>query len=141
MASSRDDVDSATRTDLQALFAAAPGFAAQQIERGGAFHPYAAYLGVDDQIGHMAADAELIAENPAPQAIIDSLTAVLTMGGSELRATAVVSDSDADSSIAVHLEHRDGISVRVAIPYTRTADGVTVHEPGAIEPTPAIIFA
>lgn len=132
--------DDDAQTDLQALFAATPGFAATQLESGGAFHPYAAHLGTDDRIGLMAADADLLAENPDSRSIIQSLTEALGMGVDELRATAVVSNSDAGDAILVHLEHRHGISVRVAIPYTRDGSSVTVHEPGGVEPTPAVIF-
>ncbi len=143
MASWRDTVDAATQSDLDTLFAAAPGFAASRLESGGTFIPYAAHMDLEGTVGLMAADIELAGPGADAARLITTLSDVLAINNDQLRGSAIVSDVTTASgdAISVHLEHRDGVSIRIVIPYTRTDTGAEVADPAGVEELPAVVFA
>lgn len=138
----RDTVTPEAQADLDALAAAAPGFAAHQLNGVGEFLPYAAHMNLGGEIGLMAPDAELVGENPTSQMMIETLEDVLGVNNTQLRASAIVYDVDTvgGEAVAVNLEHREGVALRMVIPYLRTADGVELQDPAGVEPIEAIVF-
>ena len=138
----RDTATPDAQADLDALAAAAPGFAAHQLGGVGQFFPYAAHLNVGGEIGLMAPDPELVGENPTSTVMLETLEDVLGVNNAQLRASAIVYDVNTvgGEAIAVNLEHREGIALRMVIPYVRTADGVQLQDPAGVEPIEAIVF-
>lgn len=138
----RDDVSAEAQSDLDTLASQAPGFAAHQLTQVGEFFPYAAHITLDGTVGLMSADPELLGENPTSTAVIETLEDVLGVNNAQLRASAVVYDVNTvgGEAVAVNLEHREGVALRLVIPYTRGADGVQLGDPAGVEPIEAIVF-
>lgn len=138
----RDAASPAARDDLDSLFAQAPGFAVHMLGQAGEFLPYAAHLSTEGEVGLMAADNELLGDNPTSLAVIETLEDVLGVNNARLRASAIVYDVTTASgdALAVKLEHREGIAIRIVVPYTRGEDGVHLAAPAGADPFEAAVF-
>jgi hypothetical protein len=105
-------------------------FAQQMLDRHGEFYPYALKMTADGQTGMAAADPGE-GDHPDSQTILSMLHQGLSSERDGLRATAMVSDvriaSAQSDAIRVEIEHREGVSVAVLLPYSkkRLGRGVT----------------
>ncbi len=119
------------RSDLDALLGVVMPFAQQMLVERGDFYPFGATMKADGKIEQVAAHTG--EEFPEPQQLID-----LLLGGyhaqavkGELRATALCLDSltippgqsQKSDAICVRLEHVDGESVDVFLPYCQNGHG------------------
>jgi hypothetical protein len=113
-------------SDLDALVDYCIGFAKQQLSKHGSFHPFGASVKAD---GNPAADGILLDdEHPPAQKVIDTYTEIYQSQAKagELRAAALcwdsrvsLGDSPKTDAIAIGLEHSNGESVTVYLPYKK----------------------
>jgi hypothetical protein len=135
MSSWRDSASPQTQADLDGLLNAVMPFAEQMLREHGAFYPFGAAVGTDDEMRMLAADPEL-GEHPEPADVITSLYDTVRVVRESLRAVALVGDvraGDADA-VRVDLEHADGIVIAALFPYLVDAEEHSVEfgEPTAV---------
>lgn len=127
MTSWRDGVSEQARADLDGLMSVALGFAQQQLAKHGEFFPYAAAVRTDGQAEMIAAPPDPSNDRPASAAVIAACVAQLTARRNQIRAAAVVADVKAHDlgtdAIEVALEHAEGASLRVLLPYSKRRFG------------------
>lgn len=119
MASWRDSASDQAQADLDGLLNAVLPFAQQQLEAHGEFLPFGATLGADGQIALAAADPGQ-GEHPESLSVLEALYDGVRADRGSRRAAAFVADvliEDRDA-IRVELEHAEGTSIFVALPYS-----------------------
>jgi hypothetical protein len=147
MTSWRDSASPQTQADLDGLLNAVMPFAERMLSEHGAFYPFGAAVGTDDEMRFLVADPDL-GEHPEAADVITSLWEGVRVGRSELRAVALAGDvrvGDADA-VRVDLEHADGIVIAALFPYVvdLEAHQVDFGEPAAVPgearlwPTPPV---
>jgi hypothetical protein len=123
----------AAQEDLDQLLNALLPFAQQMLGQHGEFFPFGAVIRPDGEIRMAAADAG--ASRPAPEdvltAVEDSLRAdaasgAITAAGTAANVTVDLGDGPSDA-IVVDLDHADGESVRVFLPYSAGEAGGYVY--------------
>ncbi len=122
MSSWRDTASAEAQADLDGLLNVALGFAQQQLTTRGEFYPYAAAVGVDGQTEMVAAKPDLGNDRPLAADVAAACFGALTDKRDTIRAGAVVTDvrmSDGGDAIRVDLEHVDGHTLAVLLPYTK----------------------
>jgi hypothetical protein len=121
MTSWRDTTSVQAQDDLDGLLDPALSFATSQLEKRGAFYPYAVVVLADG--GHKFVMQDLKDTHPTSAQIITSLIVVLTDQREELRATAIVADArireQSCDTVRVTLEHREGQAMNVLLPYRK----------------------
>jgi hypothetical protein len=133
MTSWRDSASPQTQADLDGLLNVVMPFAERMLAEHGAFYPFGAAVGVDDEMRMLAADPGL-GEHPEAADVIASLWEGVLTGRSELRAVALAGDvrvGEADA-VRVDLEHADGIVLAALFPYVVDLEA---HEVEFGEPT------
>src|SRR4051794_11910271 len=120
MASWRESASDQAQADIDVLVNAVLPFAQQQLEARGEFFPFGATVGADGQIALAAADPGE-AERPESLSVLDALYDGVRADRGSLRAAAFVADVllDGGDAIRVELEHAEGASMSVALPYNR----------------------
>jgi hypothetical protein len=136
MASWRDTASQVAQDDLDGLLDLTLPFAQEMLGTRGGFFPYGASVSIDGVTQLVAGDPGQ-GENPRSEDVISVIVNGFTSDRDGLRAVAVVTDvrlTDYDA-IRVELEHRDGQSIEVLLPYdnTRVGEGV---EFGALAAAP-----
>jgi hypothetical protein len=121
MTSWRDTASLAAQEDLDGLLDPAFSFAVSQLDKHGAFYPYAVAVRADG--GHKFVMQDLKDTHPTSAEIITRLIVVLTDQREELRAAAVVADARirerSRDAVRVTLEHREGQAMNVLLPYRK----------------------
>jgi hypothetical protein len=110
---------------MDALLNAALPFAKQQLTKRGEFFPYGVAMARDGQIGLVAGYTGT--ERPPSTEVLDILYEGLRSKAEENRGAAVVADvrlrgEDTDA-IQVEVEHRDGIALKIFLPYRKKRFG------------------
>jgi hypothetical protein len=121
------------KTESDNLLNAAVPFAEKMLTQHGEFYPYGAALTPSNQVVSVAATPG--GERPPSAEVIKLLNAAFRQGAKDgkYKATALVYDamvqlpeSHAKSdAIAVSLNHKDGYSVVVYLPYSRSGSGLS----------------
>jgi len=116
--------------DLEQLLSAAVPFAEQMLTKHGEFFPYGSSMDNDGKIS--AVGGYTGDEHPKSAEVIDLLRGAFRRDAEagKIRACAVVYDirtvppgkTEKTDAIAVELEHRRGMSIKVIYPYTIAAD-------------------
>lgn len=123
MPSWRDSASQQSQQDLDELLNVALGFAQSQLQKHGGFFPYAAAVGSDGQPKMLAALSDPQDEHPKSIDVIDACIRMLASQRATIRAAAVVSDvrlpEVGGDAIAVDLEHAEGHTIRVLLPYKK----------------------
>jgi hypothetical protein len=122
MTSWRDMASPRAQADLDELLNASLGFAQHQLANRGEYYPYAATLGQDGTAGTLMAQSNEGDEHPDSVAVIASCVAALIDVRHTIRAGAVVSDvrlSDGGDAVRVDLEHSEGATLTVLLPYAK----------------------
>lgn len=122
MATWRDTASAQSQNDLDSLLNVALGFAQQQLATHGEFFPFAAALGTNGETEMIAARPSASTDRPAPADVIASCLDQLITRRHRLRAAAVVSNvrtSASGDAIEVDLEHAEGPTLQVLLPYTK----------------------
>jgi hypothetical protein len=96
-------------------------FAQQQLDKRGEFFPFGATVGTGGQVALMAADPGR-GEHPESQSVLESLYEGVRADRGSRRAAAFVADVllEGQDAIRVELEHAEGTSIVVALPYSRS---------------------
>jgi hypothetical protein len=110
---------------MDALLNAAIPFAQQQLAKHGEFFPYGVAMTRDGQTGMVAGYTGT--ERPPSTEVLDIIYEGLRSKADENRAAAVVADvrlkgEEADA-IQVEVEHRDGIALKIFLPYRKKRFG------------------
>jgi len=127
MASWRDSTSQQAQDDLDGLLNAVLPFAEQTISKYGDMYPFGAAVTSDGQLKMLVADAGG-GERPASQDVLDGLYAGARQSKDEHRAVAFAADVKANGSdaVRVELEHREGTTLVLLVPYTRSRFKKTV---------------
>lgn len=132
VASWRDRTRPQTQHDLDGLLNVALGFAQQQLARHGEFFPYAAAVTMDGQAELIAARPDQEDDRPLSNDVVDACFASLISQRNHIRAGAVVADirlaKTGTDAIQVSLEHVDGPSITVILPYAKMGNTVDYGE-------------
>jgi hypothetical protein len=117
----RDAASPESQSDLDELSKAAWPFAEQMLAKHGEFFPYAVAMRANGQIAMIAGYTGT--EKPPSAQVLAQLYEGLRSGAEENRAAAVVADvrlkQEATDAIQVELEHREGIALKVFLPYRK----------------------
>jgi hypothetical protein len=121
MSSWRDSASPQAQDDLDGLLGAVLPFAQQQLERRGEFFPFGARVTRDGEVVLLAGDPAL-GEQPASQSVLDVLYEGARAEAAASRAAAFVADVKVDGGDAIRaeLEHAEGPSMTVLLPYSRS---------------------
>jgi hypothetical protein len=110
---------------MDALLNEALPFARQMLAKHGEFFPYAVAMNRDGQIAMIAGYTG--SERPPSTEVLDILYEGLCSKAEEIRGAAVVADvrlkGEGTDAIQVDFEHRDGIALKVALPYRKKRFG------------------
>lgn len=121
MATWRDAVSKHAQDDLDDLISIALEFAQQELGRHGEFYPYAMVVDESGRQRLVAADSD--AGQPEPKELVERLARTLHEQRHVLRAAAIVADVRVPElgvdAIRVDLEHAEGVSLRILLPYRR----------------------
>jgi hypothetical protein len=121
MTSWRDSASATAQQDLDGLLNVTLPFAQQQLDKHGEFFPFGAVVNADGTNGLVAPDPAATGERPASSQVLSLLVQQTREMRSELRAVALCSDvrlADRDA-IRVELEHSEGASMAVLMPYKK----------------------
>jgi hypothetical protein len=129
MAGWRDKASELCQSDLDGLLNVVLPFAQQQLAARGAFFPFGAVVADDGSTRMVSAyDGR---EVPPAEQLIQMLIGGVKSQRTSLRAVAIIVDvslpDEPHDAIRVELEHREGVSFAVLLPYRRPVSG------GAIE--------
>jgi hypothetical protein len=110
---------------MDALLNAALPFAKQQLTKHGEFFPYGVAMSRDGQIALIAGYTGT--ERPPSTEVLDILYEGLRSKAEQNRGAAIVADfrlqGEATDAIQVEVEHRDGIALKVFLPYRKKRFG------------------
>ncbi len=129
MTSWRDHASPQAQQDLDGLLEPALGFAQQELAKHGEFFPYAVVVRTDGQTEMVATRPEASNDRPASADVITACRTTLTGRRDQLRAAAVVADiriPQGGDAIRVELEHTEGPTLTVLLPYTKKRFGKTI---------------
>ena len=119
MVSWRDGASQQAQDDLDGLLVPSFGFAQQQLDKHGAFYPYAVVIDHDGQQRMVAADTDV--DQPTSADLITTLVATLSEQRDHLRAAAIVADvrlpHTGGDAVRVALEHRERVALTILLPY------------------------
>jgi hypothetical protein len=118
----RDQLSRAAQDDLDGLLDAVLPFGQTMLAKHGEFFPYGATVTVNGGIQMLAAAGE--GERPASNQLLHTLYSAARSTSTATRAAAFVSDvrlggPASGDAIRVELEHREGVSLVVLLPYRR----------------------
>lgn len=125
MSSWRDDASQQAQDDLDGLLDATLPFAQQMLDKNGEFFPFGASVSTNGDVAIASADPAVVGEHPASTDVLAALADGFRAGRDHLRAVALVSDvrlADSDA-VRVELEHSDGHSLAVLLPYQKKRFG------------------
>lgn len=125
MTSWRETASPECQADLDELLNAALPFAQQMLAKHGEFFPYAVAMNRDGQIAMIAGYTGT--EQPPSADVLAVLYDGLRAKADENRGAAVVADvrlrGEATDAIQIEAEHREGIALKVFLPYRKGAAG------------------
>lgn len=128
MPSWRDVTSPQAQADLDELLNASLGFAQQQLAHHGEFYPYAAAIRADGNIEMISGQVPRDSERPAAADVAESCMAQLASRQHAIRAAAIITDvrlPNGGDAIEVSLEHAEGQTLRVLLPYAGRRKAVT----------------
>lgn len=127
MTSWRDTTSHRAQDDLDGLLNAVLPFAEQTLAKYGEMFPFGAAVSAEGQIEMMAADPGQ-GDQPPSAEIVDLLHEAARESAGTLRAVAFVADVriERGDAIRIELEHREGTSLALVIPYTRSRFSKTI---------------
>jgi len=121
----RDSASAECQSDLDELLNTALPFAAQLLAKHGEFFPYAVAMKGDGQIAMIAGYTG--SEQPPSADLLAVIYQGLRAKASDNRAAAVVADvrlrEEGTDAIQVEIEHREGIALKVLLPYRKKRFG------------------
>lgn len=126
MPSWRDFLSENAQNQVDELCSLGIQFGRQELEAKGAFYPYATVIDESGQFQTLMVSPEEAEQFPDAQTVLDACRKYVDEQKDELIAMAVTSDvntPDGDA-IAVQIEHRDGVSLMLFLPYEQVLEPV-----------------
>ena len=115
------------RADLDALLAAALRLAQDELDHAAAFDPFVLVTGSDGRMLAAEIDRSQIGRHPASDELEQAAISQLTGLAASVRATALTLTTrlakERSDAIEVRLDHRDGASLVVILPFKRPKFG------------------
>jgi len=128
---SGDALGDAARSELDALLAAALRSAQQQLAQAAAFDPFVLVTGRDGRMLSAEIDRSQLGRHPESEELAQAATAQLVGLAASVRATALTLNTrlsrERSDAIEVRLEHSEGVSLLVLLPYKRPKFGGRVE--------------
>lgn len=119
------------RADLDALLAAALRIAQQEIEQVAAFDPFVLVVGSDGRMLSAEIDRSQLGRHPESEELAQAATDQLVGLAASVRATALAMTTrlakERSDAIEVRLDHREGTSLVVILPFKRPKFGGRVE--------------
>jgi hypothetical protein len=122
MTSWRDTASTEAQDDLDGLLNSALSFAQQQLAKHAEFYPFALAVNLDGETVTIGARPAPGQEHPNSADVIQASIKALTERNQKIRAGAIAYDvrlPTRTDAIRVDLEHRDGQTLSIVLPYTR----------------------
>ena len=128
----RISLQAEAQDDLDALFNAALETAVQFLSKRGEFLPFGVRLGIDEQVSVFMADPGLGEQPPSLEVLEDLLTCARSERD-QTRVAGLVADvslQGGGDAVRVEMEHREGTTLEIVVPYRRRRLGgkVTLAE-------------
>lgn len=115
------------RADLDALLAAALRIAQQELDHAAAFDPFVLVTGSDGRMLAAEIDRSQLGRHPESEELEQAATAQLAGLAASVRATALTLTTrlarERTDAVEVRLDHRDGASIVVLLPFKRPKFG------------------
>lgn len=125
MTSWRETTSPRAQRELDDLLSAVLPFAQQQLERHGAFYPFAAAVDTQGTVELIATRTAIGGEHPTVANVVEDCLGALRRRRGQIRAGAIAVDVKLTErkvdAIEVDLEHVDGQAIAVLLPYRRLA--------------------
>lgn len=144
MTSWRDTTSEEAQNDLDRLADATIAAARNFLDRNGEFIPFPMAIKADGELALIGLQQPETPEIPVPQDVIDGIIDLFRDRRDSIRALAIGADvrlagEDLDA-IEVRLEHREGVSLSVLVPYLRDSldESYEYEEPRAQVGEPVI---
>jgi len=122
-----DALSDAARSDLDALLAAALRIAQGHLQQAAEFDPFVLVLSTDGRLLAADIDRSQMEGHPESAELVEAATSQLASLAASVRATALTLNArlakERSDAIEVRLEHRDGASLVVLLPYRRPKFG------------------
>lgn len=124
MDSWRDGASQAVQDEIDNVFGAVMPFAVQSLEKYGEMYPLAVHVDATGDFHPIDGDPG-VGNHPTSEQVLDRLYEVAPVEAIDSEAVAFVADVSVElgDAIRVEIEHREGPTVTVIVPYTR--DDVT----------------
>jgi hypothetical protein len=123
----RDGVSDAAQTDLDRILDAGLDVARTELGKASEFDPFALFTDADGGLLSIKQDMGAFGKHPDSGAIINDANVKLRKVSASARCTALVVNTrlsaEKTDAIEVHLEHREGASLLVLLPYKRKFNG------------------
>jgi hypothetical protein len=124
---SGDELGDAARSDLDALLAAALRIAQQHLSQAATFDPFVLVTGRDGRMLAAEIDRSELGKHPESEELARAATAQLAGLAASVRATALTLTArlsrERSDAIEVRLDHADGVSRLVLMPFKRPKFG------------------
>ncbi len=122
-----DALGDAARSDLDGLLTAALRIAQQHLAEAAEFEPFVLVVGADGRMLAAEIDRSQLEKHPESEEVVEAATAQLVGLAASVRATALTLNTrlskERSDAVEVRLEHRDGVSLLVLLPYRRPKFG------------------
>ncbi|MGX5680000.1 hypothetical protein [Schumannella luteola] len=122
-----DAVSEATQAELDRLLNSALRLAQSRLTEAAVFEPAALVVAEDSRVLELEPDRSGLGKHPEAEVVIDNAVRHLRRVRTEVRCTAVVFSTrlakERTDAVEVRIEHRDGASAVVLMPYKKATFG------------------
>jgi hypothetical protein len=145
MTSWRETTSEQAQDDLDRLADATIAAARNFLDRNGEFIPFPMAVKADGELALIGLQQPETPEVPESQAVIDGIVDLFRDRRDSIRALAIGADVRIDhediEAIEVRLEHREGVSLSVLVPYLRDSlDETYEYEEPRVQPSEPVIW-
>ncbi|MDP3209134.1 MAG: hypothetical protein Q8M65_08285 [Rhodoglobus sp.] len=127
MSSWRDGVSAGAQAELDSLLDSSLSVARRNLDHASEFDPFAVFMREDGRLIHVEYSKESKGKPPTVETILRNLLEQLRALAADARCTAIILNSRLDKertdALEVRLEHKDGGSLVVLLPYKRALFG------------------
>jgi len=121
MSNWRDTASEEVQDDFDRLAEVTVGAARTFLERSGDFIPFPMAIKTDGELAAIGLEQPTPPMPPDPREVIDGIVGLFRDRRGSIRALAIAADievqAEATDAIEVRLEHRDGVSLTILVPY------------------------
>ncbi len=117
----RDEASDEVQDDFDRLSEVTIAAARNFLDLGGDFIPFPMVVKADGELALIGAEQPVTPQPPDPREVIDGIVGLFRDRRDSIRALAVAADvevpTEAMDAIEVRLEHRDGLAIKILVPY------------------------